>query len=121
MTQCDESGSLFLTITGQLPFIVRYHMPDERMDRIIDALDRERQRATYGAVAALLGKAPRTLMSGRQRDQRHSWIVSRKSGTPSGYDTPQMHPDLRVNERILETRADLEHWLSSVGDLAAVA
>jgi hypothetical protein len=96
-------------------------MPDERMDRIIDALDRERQRATYGALAAVLGKAPRTLMSGRQRDQRHSWIVSRRSGRPSGYDAEQMHPDLLANEKIIETRGDLEHWLTSIGELAMSA
>ena len=94
-------------------------MSDERMDQIIDALDREHQRATYGAVAALLGKAPRTLMKGRQRDVRHSWVVSRTSGVPTGYEPSQMHPQLLASERIIETREDLERWLSSVGELAA--
>jgi hypothetical protein len=96
-------------------------MPDDRMEQIIDALDRERQRATYGAVAALLGKAPRTVMSGRQRDHRHSWVVGRKSGTPTGYNTDLLHPELLTHEHIIETRAELEHWLASVGELAAVA
>jgi hypothetical protein len=48
-------------------------MTDSKMDQILDTLDQARQRATYGAVAALLGTAPRTLMSGRERDHRHSW------------------------------------------------
>jgi hypothetical protein len=96
-------------------------MPEDRMDQIIDALDRERQRATYGAVAAYLGKAPRTLMAGRERDQRHSWIVSRKTGTPTGYDPSQMHPELLANDRILETREEMERWLADVGELAATA
>ena len=94
-------------------------MSDERMDQVIDALDREHQRATYGAVAALLGKAPRTLMSGRQRDLRHSWVVSRKSGTPTGYDPALMHPELLAHDHIIETREELERWLAGVGELAA--
>jgi len=96
-------------------------MSDERMDQIIDALDREHQRATYGAVAALLGKAPRTLMAGRQRDQRHSWVVSRKSGTPTGYDPAQMHPELLAVDHIIETREELERWLADAGQLATTA
>ena len=96
-------------------------MSNERMDQIIDALDRERQRATYSAVAALLGKAPRTLMAGRERDQRHSWIVSRRTGLPTGYEPAQMHPELLASERILESREELEHFLASLGELAATA
>ncbi len=96
-------------------------MSDERMDQIIDALDREHQRATYGAVAAYLGKAPRTLMSGRGRDARHSWVVSRKSGTPTGYDAGQLHPELLANEHIIETREELERWLAGVKEPAGAA
>jgi hypothetical protein len=108
----------FLTITA-----VSLHrevcMSEERMDQIIDVLEREQQRATYGAVAALLGKAPRTLMMGRQRDARHSWVVSRKSGTPTGYDPTLMHPALLTHDHIIETREELERWLANVGELAA--
>ena len=50
------------------------------IDSIIDQLDRYRQRATYGAVAAVLNRPPRNLMSGRARSQRESWIVSRNDG-----------------------------------------
>ncbi|MES2177221.1 MAG: hypothetical protein V4550_05095 [Gemmatimonadota bacterium] len=87
-------------------------MPDDRLDQIIDALDRKHQRATYGAVASLLGKAPRTLMSGRDRDMRHSWVVNRKNGQPTGYEPELMHPDLLGSERIIETRDELEKWLA---------
>lgn len=88
-------------------------MTDNKMDQIIDTLDRARQRATYGAVAAIVGTAPRTLMSGRERDQRHSWVVSRKNGQPTGYEPGQMHPELMRSERVIETREELEHWLAS--------
>ena len=92
-------------------------MPDHnRMDQIIDALDRKHQRATYGAVAAVLGAAPRTLMSGRERDQRHSWVVSRKHGEPTGYEPDQMHPELKSSERVIEGREELEKWLAMFAD-----
>jgi hypothetical protein len=96
-------------------------MTDDRMDQILDALDRARQRATYGAVAAAIGAAPRTLMSGRERDQRHSWVVSRKNGQPTGYEAEQLHPDLMRSERVIETREELEKWLVSQADMAARA
>lgn len=93
-------------------------MTDERMDEILDALHRGRQRATYGAVAALLGKAPRTLMSGRERDPRHSWIVSRRTGEPTGYEPDQLHPELRANVHVIDGRQELEEWLAGVGATA---
>ena len=92
-------------------------MSELTMDQILDALDRSHQRATYGAVASLLGKAPRTLMQGRERDQRHSWVVSRQTGEPTGYHPDQMHPSLREHDQVLDTREALADWLQS----AAVA
>lgn len=86
-------------------------MPTEKMDDILDSLDQARQRATYGAVAAIVGASPRTLMAGRERDRRHSWVVSRKSGQPTGYETEQLHPELMRSERVIETREELERWL----------
>ena len=87
-------------------------MPDNRLDQILDALHCKHQRATYGAVAAVLGNSPRTLMKGRERDQRHSWVVRRQSGQPTGYEPDQMHPDLTGSERIIESRDELERWLT---------
>ena len=88
-------------------------MPNDRMDEILDTLQQARQRATYGAVAAIVGSSPRTLMAGRERDQRHSWVVSRKNGQPTGYEADQMHPELMCSERVIETREELERWLAT--------
>lgn len=96
-------------------------MIDPRMDQILDALDASCQRATYGAVAALLGTAPRTLMSGRARDPRHSWVVSRKTGQPTGYSPDEVHPRLLENARVLGGREELEQWLEAVGVRVVVA
>ena len=82
------------------------------LDQVLDALDANQQRATYGAVAALLGKSPRTLMQGRERDMRHSWVVSRLTGQPTGYDTTLLHPELRKRDEILGTKEALGSWLA---------
>lgn len=88
-------------------------MSDFTMDQILDALDRTHQRATYGAVAAVLDRPPRTLMQGRDRDQRHSWVVSRKNGEPTGYPPEQVHPALLERPEVLDTKEELELWLQS--------
>ena len=83
------------------------------IDSIVEQLDRFRQRATYGAVAAVLGRSPRNLMSGRSRSQRDSWIVSNKDGLPTGYEPDQVHPDIKSREHILRSAGELESWLES--------
>jgi len=57
-------------------------------------------------------------MSGRERDQRHSWIVSRKTGEPTGYEPDQLHPELRANVHVIDARQELEEWLAGVGATA---
>ncbi|MEP6989499.1 MAG: hypothetical protein ABJA80_01110 [bacterium] len=86
-------------------------MPATQLDDILDALDQHHQRATYGAVAAIVGSAPRTLLRGRQRDPRHSWIVNHRTGLPTGYAAEQLHPHLTTLAAILGSREDLERWL----------
>lgn len=88
-------------------------MSNFTLDQVLDALDRGHQRATYGAVAGFLNAAPRTLMKGRSRDQRHSWVVSSHSNEPTGYTADQIHPALREHEQVLTTRDELERWLES--------
>ena len=83
------------------------------MEQVLDALSHARQRATYGAVAGYVGSSPRTLMKGRDRDQRHSWVVSHKNGLPTGYDAEHVHPELMRSERVIQTKEELGQWLLS--------
>jgi hypothetical protein len=85
----------------------------QSIDSITEQLDRFRQRATYGAVAAVLGRSPRNLMSGRSRRQRDSWIVSNKDGMPTGYEPDQVHPEIQSREVILRSGQDLGTWLEN--------
>jgi hypothetical protein len=84
------------------------------MDQILDALDASHQRATYSAVAALLDCPPRTLMQGCERDQRHSWVVSRRNGEPTGYTAEQTHPALLERSAVLDSKDELVRWLEGV-------
>ena len=85
------------------------------IDTIAEQLDRFRQRATYGAVAAVLNRSPRNLMSGRTRTQRDSWIVSNRDGMPTGYGPEQVHPEIKSRDQILRSGDELGSWLDSPG------
>jgi hypothetical protein len=83
------------------------------LDGIIAALDRHQQRATYSAVAALVGRTPRLLMQKRPRGPQNSWIVSKTTGRPTGYTDADVHPQLTATEMVLSTREELASWLAS--------
>ncbi len=85
------------------------------LDSILDALNKHHQRATYGAVAGLLGKTARSLLQGRKRDWRHSWVVNLETGQPSEYSGPNIHPSLEEHALVLETEAELADWLDEIG------
>lgn len=83
------------------------------IDSIVDELDRFHQRATYGAVASLLKRAPRNLMQGRSRTVRDSWIVSDSTGLPTGYEPEQMGLEIKSRETILRSAGELSAWLEN--------
>lgn len=83
------------------------------IDSIVEQLDRFHQRATYGAVAAVVNRSPRNLMDKRSRCVRDSWVVSHKEGLPTGYEPDQMHADIKSRETVLATREVLEAWLAN--------
>jgi len=93
------------------------------LDGIVAQLDQKKQRATYGAVAEVVGVLPRGLMSRRTKSFRYSWIVAAttsqgsRRGWPTGYTKNQIHPDCyrQICERIeniIENGADLKRWLN---------
>jgi hypothetical protein len=84
---------------------------DQLLDEVVELLDRHRQRATYGAVGAVVDRLPRYLMRGRPRDHRHSWIVNAETGLPTNYGPDDMHPELLSRPEVLKTSQQLEDWL----------
>jgi hypothetical protein len=83
------------------------------LDEIVEVLDQRGQRATYGAVAKLVGQSPRSLLKGRDRGRRYSWIVNRDTGLPTGYDEGQIDPRLRDSGPVIGAEAELRAWLES--------
>jgi hypothetical protein len=86
-------------------------MSDQKLDEILNALNRGKRRATYGAVGALVDRPATFLMGGRPRDQWHSWVVNKETGLPTGYEGDEMHPDLLATPSVLMTSLELEGWL----------
>jgi hypothetical protein len=82
------------------------------LDEIVDLLDQHGQRATYGAVAAVVGHSPRSLLKGRERGRRFSWIVNRETGLPTGYPDDQIDPRLKESGPVIATDAELRQWLA---------
>jgi hypothetical protein len=80
---------------------------------IVEQLNNHHQRATYGAVAGLLGKPPRSAMQGYPRDWKHSWVVNQEDGEPSEYPQLKKHPALHERPRILYTPEELAEWLAN--------
>ena len=89
--------------------------PGFTVDSILEQLERFHQRATYGAVAAVVNSSPRSLMKGRERSPRSSWIVNRESGEPSGYPDEQIHTSLKERDQILDNAESLRAWLNNPG------
>ena len=85
-------------------------MPD--LDVVLDALERHRQRATYGAVGAVVDRPASFLMGGRPRVFRHSWVVNKETQRPTGYEPHECHPALFAHERVIASGAELESWLA---------
>jgi len=81
------------------------------LDEIVDVLDRHGRRATYGAVAALLGHSPRSLLRGRERGRKFSWIVNRETGLPTGYPEDQIDPRLKESGPVIVSDGELRTWL----------
>jgi hypothetical protein len=81
------------------------------LDRVLDLLNEHHQRATYGAVADLVGGHARSVLQGRKRNWRHSWVVNQDSGMPTEYPKGMIHPAIAERPEILCTAEELDDWL----------
>lgn len=79
------------------------------VDQILDALNTHKVRATYSAVASLLGTHPK-LLAGEYLGNRRpyaSWVVSKTTGMPTDYLPEDCHPDLLCKSRVIEEASEL--------------
>jgi len=102
-----------LPSTGRTPSIIPDRgSPD--LESILARLERYHQRATFGAVAGLLGRGPLTLFDGYpRRTPRTSWVVSKSTGKPTGQEGSALHPDLFKNPNVISNSGELKSWLAT--------
>jgi alkylated DNA nucleotide flippase Atl1 len=79
------------------------------LTEVLEFLNAEKVRATYGAVAALVGLNARSVGAALQDPRvEASWVVNADTGLPTGYAAYQMHPDLVANPLIIRTATELQ-------------
>ena len=88
---------------------------DFTLDSILEKLELYRQRVTYEAVAGVVSSTARSVMAGRPRTARNSWVVSKESHLPTGYSPEERHPDLASGKEVIEKAHDLKQWLRKPG------
>ena len=82
-------------------------------EEVLDRLFKYGQRATYAGVGGLVGLPARSVMRGRPRTKKNSWVVAKKDGKPSGYEIEQLDPRAHSSPSPLSTPEDLTNWLKS--------
>lgn len=84
------------------------------IEEILNFLNRTKTRATYSAVGEVLG-IPAKEVSNQlgPRSRRASWVVSTRSGKPTGYDDSDLDPALFTSERILSTGSKVYEAMAS--------
>ena len=99
------------TIKGSTPSTGEYELQD-----VVRFLNEEQVRATYGAVAELVGGIARgigtRLTALYSRSPEASWVVSAESGLPTGYERNQRHPALLNKTEIIGNGRELEQHLA---------
>lgn len=78
------------------------------IDLVVQFLNATRTRATYGAVAEVIGGIAQGVAArlGEKRPEA-SWIVNGESGLPTGYAADQLHRCLRERDEIIASGAVL--------------
>jgi hypothetical protein len=82
------------------------------LDQVLDLLNKHHQRATYGAVADLVGGHARSVLQGRKRNWRHSWVVNQDTGMPTEYPSGMIHPAIAERPEIIASSEELEAWVA---------
>jgi hypothetical protein len=89
------------------------------LDAIARRLHARSQRASYGAVAGIVGGIAQGVMGGRTKSHEYSWVVAGSCpgrGWPTGYSEGQIHPEcLRQipsgDDNVIDDAENLRRWL----------
>ena len=83
---------------------------DPRLAEVIRFLNRERVRATYGAVADFLGVSPRSMGARLGPRTIEELSLNREQGNraaPTDYKADELHPELMTNPGMITTAEEL--------------
>jgi hypothetical protein len=81
------------------------------LDDILEVLARHRQRATFGAVAGILGRDPKSLFNGNVRTPKTARVVNKSTGLPTGTKESDYPPGLLEKERVIDATEEFRVWL----------
>lgn len=89
---------------------------DAKLEAILDFLNSQQIRATYGAVADCLDAIPRAMgaMLG-DKGPRQSFVVAADTELPSGYADAEKHPALESHPEIIRTCEELRRRMKAAG------
>jgi alkylated DNA nucleotide flippase Atl1 len=83
---------------------------------VVRFLNNEQVRATYGAVAEVVGGIARgigaRLTALYSRSSEASWVVSAESGLPTGYNLNERHPALLTKREVIASGRELEERMA---------
>ena len=96
-------------------------MSDASLAEIVRFLNHHRVRATYGAVAEVLGVIPRSIGARLgTRGIEASWVVNAATGLPTDYEEREKHPALTRSTELItsgrELMKRLAAWKAEVRD-----
>ena len=82
--------------------------PAVTVETVLAYLNREQIRATYAAVAAVVGICPPAVARALgDRRPEASWVVNAVLGMPTGYKPHQIHPELLRTPEIIRSPQEL--------------
>ena len=82
--------------------------PAVTVETVLAYLNREQIRATYAAVAAVVGICPPAMVRALgDRRPEASWVVNAVLGMPTGYKPHQIHPELLRRPEIIMSSQEL--------------
>jgi alkylated DNA nucleotide flippase Atl1 len=98
---CNRSSTRRTTARSSAP-------ADTSLPEILEFLNDARTRATYGAVAQVLGVPPRSIgaMLGARRPEA-SWVVNAETELPTDYEQSDWHDDLLASSDVIRTGHEL--------------
>jgi hypothetical protein len=84
------------------------------LPEILEFLNAEQVRATYGAVGGVIGVIPRALGAHLgARTVEASWIVNGETGLPTDYTQNELHPALLSKSEVISSGIELAMRLSA--------